>query len=137
MMKEKGKPGTCTHHGKNVEHWRIYSKLTQAQLGELVGLTQNRISDLEKQETIDEGMLSKLAAALDISLPLLRECDHEGTLQFGKKAVNVFYVNSGGNVTAHGDVNHTHYPLEKVSELYERIIELTREIESLRLQSGK
>ncbi|MDR2954220.1 MAG: helix-turn-helix domain-containing protein [Prevotella sp.] len=131
-MEEKKESGVCTHHGKNVGFWRTFNKWTQLQLGEMVGLSQNTISDLEQQKEINENTLHKLSTALGVHINSLKECDHQATLDTCRHIVNYInnnYIQPGSIVTnlINTDKNNINNPLDKVSELYERIAELSVE----------
>ncbi|MDR2956267.1 MAG: helix-turn-helix domain-containing protein [Prevotella sp.] len=140
-MEEKKGSETCTHHGKNIGFWRTFNKWTQLQLGEMVGLSQNTISDLEQQKEINENTLHKLATALGVHINSLKECDHQKTLDTCRHIVNYInnnYIESGSTIENLNNINNTrNYPLEKVSELYERITELTVENVLLKEENKK
>ncbi|MDR2954780.1 MAG: helix-turn-helix domain-containing protein [Prevotella sp.] len=128
-MEEENKSNVCTHHGKNVAFWRNFKKWSQEVLSEKLGLSQVQVSRLEEKEVIEDDTLKKIAKALGITLAKLKECDHQHTIDYCMSTINyIFNVENGASVANLGDVKQTiNNPLETVKELYERIIELTKE----------
>ncbi len=124
---------TVTHHGKNIAKWRTMFGMTQAELANLIGVTPSSVSRLEAEEKIDDERLETVSKALGISVKLLKSCNHEDT-----KARIINYVNhigNGGIVNQQADVEVQHQtfnPLDKIAELYERIVELSVENQQLK-----
>ena len=54
--------------GVDIKRIRKKYGLTQVQLAEMLGVTQPRISRLEKQDTITLELLEKIAKALNVSV---------------------------------------------------------------------
>ncbi|MDR2955824.1 MAG: helix-turn-helix domain-containing protein [Prevotella sp.] len=144
-MEEKNKaPEKCNHQGKNIEFWRTFNKWTQKQLGDEIGLSQNTVSDLEKQEKVDEKTLKKIAEVLGIDIRHLLKCNHSDILDTCKNVIN-YFVNEGVSVANVGGENNNasststlnNFPLEKVSELYERLMEAKEEITLLKAENER
>ncbi|PXV64439.1 helix-turn-helix protein [Dysgonomonas alginatilytica] len=118
------KSSICKHQGQNIAKWREILGLTQEQLAERMKLTQNRISILENKETIAESTLRDIAEALGITVDLLKAYDHNSnicnyiTYVTNNNTNNVSDVKEGGT----GVVNSQIHPIEKIAELYERML---------------
>lgn len=139
QIEKKAKP--IHHHGKNIAYFRRSRRWSQDEFAEKIGISQNQVSKYERMETIDDKTLNDIAKALEIHVNYLKECDHD---ELAKKVIN-FINNDAEDVTinAHntGENNIDHIetkidtqinnPLDKVAELYERIIQLTERIKDL------
>ena len=104
------------HVGRNLQRIRVYLGMKQEALASDLGVSQQEISKIEKQDEIEDGLLTKIAEVLGIS-----------TISPGAIAT----------VYAH---NQQINPLEKVVELYERLLKSEQEkIEILRecIKQGK
>ncbi len=106
------------HHGKNVKRFRELFGMKQEVLAEEIGLSQQTISRLESQEELDEAVLEKIAIALKIPVEAIKNFSEEAAFNI---ISNTF--SSYDTSTLHG-VNYypTFNPIEKVIELYERMI---------------
>lgn len=109
-MKKKG-------HGPNVTFWREWKKMTQEQVSELTGYSQGALSKFEKKEILEPEVLDKLAKALEIPVEAITDLGGENTIHI----INA-YDNSGS-------INYspTFNPLDKVVELYERMLKAEQE----------
>ena len=134
-MEKENKSGTCTHHGRNIEFWRLFNRLTQRELADLIGLNQNQVSKLEKDEVVDEDTLLKISGALGMDVASLKRYNHKHILNTCKGVVNYIYnVHDGGilnkvdSVEDGGAVENSETkvvnPLDKICELYEQNKEL-------------
>lgn len=111
----------CTNRGENVRRWRSILSLTQEELAEKLNIAQPKVSNLEQQEVIDDEILEEISKAIGIPVKLLKECDHEDNMT---KIIN-FFNSDSGTQTLIENQHQINNPIEKISELYERIVELT------------
>lgn len=123
-----------SHHGDNLILARKWKKMTQADVADKIGIHQTEISTLEKQETIDEVLLERIAEAMDIPVSFFTDFDLDD-------AVKNYYNNSSyvvndeahvnqiiqGDEIIEGDVNNN-YPLEEVQELTDKFLKLQKEL---------
>ena len=71
-----------TKLGKRIKELRKQSNLTQDSLAEKAGLSGKHIGEIERGEVnVTAQSLEKVATALDIELPELMRCDHEGDVE--------------------------------------------------------
>lgn len=114
------------HHGRNIRRTRIEKNIKQEALSGLVHLSQPAISKYEKTRVIDDEMLHRFARALDVPFEYLKELEED--------AQTVVFENNTVNNTDHGGANtHVGYsenlennvifnPIDKITELYERLL---------------
>lgn len=106
-----------SHHGYNTKRLREILGIKQEDFAERMGMSQQTISRFENTETLDEETLRKIADALKVPVEAIKNFSDGNTNNF----INTFYDNSGFNYQC------TFNPLDKVIELYERIIQTERE----------
>ena len=106
-----------SNHGYNSKRLREILGVKQEDLAERMGVSQQTVSRFEQTETLDDETLNKIAAALNIPVEAIKNFNDDSTNNF----VNTFYDNSGFNYQCNFN------PLDKVIELYERIIQTERE----------
>jgi len=103
------------HEGRNVKRIREILGIKQDALAMELGLSQQTISQLEQKEAIDKDMLEKIAKALKVSAEAIKNFNEETTVNFISSTFN-----HHDNSSVYG--NYTFNPIEKVIELYERMI---------------
>ena len=111
------------HQGRAIKRIREILGREQKDLAIDLGVTQQAISLLEAKETVDPKMLDDVAKALKVPVDAIKNFNEEATLNF---IANTFTDNQFAGYT----VNHnpTFNPLDKVVELYERMIKERDEI---------
>lgn len=115
------------HIGRNISRIRELRGMKQEALAMAIGVSQQTISNIEKSETIDEEMLSKVSEALGVTT--------EGIKQFSDEAVfniinNTYHNNSSDNSTLiASSVNYqpTFNTIEKIVELYDRLVQAEKD----------
>lgn len=70
-----------THIGQNVQRVRVYLGVKQDALADELGITQQEVSKIEKQEFIDERILLNIADVLCISPEVIRNFDLERAIK--------------------------------------------------------
>jgi transcriptional regulator with XRE-family HTH domain len=105
------------HHGRNIKRLREMIGMKQDALALELGedWTQQRISLLEQKETVDDPLLQQVAGALKMPVEAIKNFDEEG-------AINIITssITNNDNSSVYGHYNFN--PLDKVIELYERLI---------------
>ncbi len=105
------------HEGRNVKCIREILGIKQDALALDLGLSQQAVSQLEQKESIDKDLQEKIAKALKVT--------PEAIKSFNEQAV----VNDINN-TFHDNsllINYQFYPIEKIVELYERLLQGEKE----------
>ena len=65
------------HVGHNLQKIRVYFGMKQEALAADLGVNQQVISKIEKQEEIEEGLLNQIASVLGISAVVIKDFDVE------------------------------------------------------------
>ncbi len=102
------------HIGRNISRLRNFKGIKQLDMAQRLHMTQQNYSLIENAETIDDDMLSLIAGILDFPEDLIRELDTAGSQSIfnsGSITESVFYQNN---------------PVDKIIELYERLLEVER-----------
>lgn len=114
-------------HGANVRRWREWRNINQDVLAEMIGVSQATMSGIEKKETIETETVEKIAKALDIPIEAITELG---------SASSINIVSGTFNGSASGGINSVYHtpsfnPIDKVAELYERLLKAEQEKISL------
>lgn len=120
---------TKGNHGANVRRWREWRNINQDVLAEMIGVSQATMSGIEKKEIIEPETVEKLAKALDIPIEAITELTKENSVNIfsGNWSDQATSLNIGSNVS----VAPTFNPIDKVAELYERLLKSEQEKISL------
>ena len=108
------------HVGRNLQRIRVYLGMKQEALAADLGVNQQIISKIEKQEEIEEGFLKRIAEVLGISEEVIKDFDVEKTI-FSINHHNYKDANISEGATTYAIVQQIN-PLEKIVELYERLL---------------
>lgn len=110
------------HIGRNISRIRELKDMKQEALAQAIGTNQQTISAIENSETVDEQKLIEIAKALGVSVEAIENFSDEGVIN---------YFNSfNNNVVTTGSIfatNCTFNPLDKVVELYERLVQAEKD----------
>ena len=107
------------HEGRNVKRFREMAGMKQESLASSLGedWNQKKVSLLEQKESIEPDLLNQVANLLRVSPEAIRNFNEEAANHF----FNTFYDQSGFNFQC------SFNPLDKVMELYERLLQSERE----------
>lgn len=126
------------HIGRNIQRIRVYLGMKQEALAADLGVSQNAISKIEKEPEIEEELLNKIASVLGVSAEVIKDFDVERAIcNINNYKDATISPGAVATVYAH---NQQINPLEKVVELYERLLKSEQEkIEILReyIKQGK
>lgn len=113
------------HIGRNISRIRELRDMKQEALAIALGMSQQYISTLEGSETIDDERLTKIAEALGVSTETIKNFSDEGVFNYFNTFNEPNFANSNG---AFGQNNSCSFnPLDKVVELYERLVQAEKE----------
>jgi transcriptional regulator with XRE-family HTH domain len=109
-----------THIGRKISRIRELRGIKQEVLAAELGVNQQAISKIENSETIEDDILQQIAQVLGVSAEAIRNFSEE---------VLIFHIqNMHDNATAYAyNFQCTYNPLDKVVELYERLLASERE----------
>jgi len=113
------------HIGRKISRIRELKDMKQEALAQALGISQQTVSAIENSETIDDAKLSEVAKALGVSAEAIKNFTEENRISY----FNNFYDNST-NTGINGMFNPSHCtfnPLDKVVELFERLVQAEKE----------
>jgi transcriptional regulator with XRE-family HTH domain len=107
------------HLGRKISRIRELRGMKQEALAAALGISQQAISKLEQSEEIEDTTLEKVATALGVTAEAIKGFSEESIFNY----FNTFNDTSSGDFRQHCTFN----PLDKVVELYERLLASERE----------
>ncbi|MEP6929557.1 MAG: helix-turn-helix transcriptional regulator [Flavobacterium sp.] len=110
------------HIGRKISRIRELRDMKQEALAQALSTNQQAISAMENSETIDEEKLIEVAKALGVSVEAIKNFSEEAVLNIMN---NTYHDN--GIVNAGVNHNCTFNPIDKVVELYERLVQSEKE----------
>ena len=115
-MKTSAKP---SHIGRKISKIRELRGMKQEALAMAIGVSQQTISNIENSEEVEEEVLVKIAEALEVSVDGLKNFSEDVVLNI---ISNTFRDNSSA-------INYgcTFNPIDKVVELYERLLQAEKD----------
>ncbi|TCN57429.1 XRE family transcriptional regulator [Flavobacterium circumlabens] len=124
------------HIGRKISRIRELKDMKQEALAQALGTNQQAVSIMENSETIEEEKLAEVAKALGVSVEAIKNFSEEAVFNI---IGNTF--EDHGSITT-GNYHCTFNPLDKVIELYERLIQAEKELvqaekEKVELLKGK
>lgn len=111
------------HIGRNISRIRELREMKQEALAMAIGVSQQTISNIENSETIEEDKLKQIAEALGVSVEGIKNFSDEAVLNI---ISNTFNSNDNSTLNAI-NVQPSFNPLDKVVELYERLLEAEKD----------
>lgn len=117
------------HQGRNIKRFRDILGVKQEALAAELDMTQQAFSKLEQKEQIDDKILDKIAEALQIPVEALKNMTDEAAVNI---VANTFNSHDTSTLTA-ASISYypTFNPIDKVVELYERMLKTEQEKVSL------
>ncbi|WP_258102371.1 helix-turn-helix domain-containing protein [Marinoscillum pacificum] len=112
------------HIGRKISRIRELRGMKQETLAYELGITQQAVSKIEQSETVEEETLDRVAKALGVTSNAIENFSEEGVFTY----FNNFSDNAINNGTVGSSLhNCTFNPLDKVVELYERLLASEKE----------
>lgn len=126
------------HIGRNISRIRELKDMKQEALAQAIGTNQQAISAIENSETVDEQKLIEIAKALGVSVEAIKNFSEEAVFNYFN-TFNDTVSNSSFGQGANNNYDCTFNPLDKVVELYERLVQAEKDkVEYLeKLLNGK
>jgi len=112
------------HHGRNAQRIRIYLGIKQEVLAQELGLSQPQVSAIEREAIIEPEILEQIAFALGVTPDLIKKFDIERAI-YNINSYKDTTINGANNCS--GTSTQNIHPLDKVVELYERLLKSERE----------
>ncbi|GAA3772454.1 helix-turn-helix transcriptional regulator [Flavobacterium ginsengiterrae] len=111
------------HIGRNISRIRELKGMKQEALAIAIGSNQQAISIIENSETVEKDKLEKIAKVLGVTVEAIENFSEEAVFNF----FNNFYDNSSISGAQGINNNCTFNPLDKVVELYERLVQAEKD----------
>lgn len=112
------------HIGRNISRIRELRGMKQEALAQAIGTNQQSISGIEGSEEVDAKKLLEIAKALGVTVEAIENFSEESVFNY----FNTFYDNSANHGYLNNTNNHcTFNPLDKVVELYERLVQAEKD----------
>jgi len=105
------------HMGRKIERMRELRGLKQETLATALGISQQAVSKMESSEVVEEERLRAVADVLGVSVEAIRHFSEEALFN---NINNIFHDHSAL-------VNDQFNPVEKIVELYERLLKSEQE----------
>ncbi|PWB19402.1 helix-turn-helix domain-containing protein [Flavobacterium sp. HTF] len=112
------------HIGRNISRIRELRGMKQEALAIAIGVTQQYVSNLEGSESLDDEKLNKIAEALGVSVESIKSFSDEGVVNYFNNVYDNDITDSIVNANA---LECTFNPLDKVVELYERLVQAEKD----------
>jgi len=112
------------HIGRNISRIRELKGMKQEILAEAIGVSQQTVSSIEGSEEVDNKRLVEIAKALEVTVEAIENFSEESVFNF----FNNFYDNSASNGQGASGPIFTFNPLDKMVELYERLVLAEKEL---------
>lgn len=113
------------HVGRNLQRIRVYLGMKQEALAADLGISQQEISKIEKQDEIEDKLLTQIATALGVSAEVIRDFDVERAI-YNINSYKDATISPGAIATVYAHTQQIN-PLDKIVELYERLLQSERE----------
>ena len=110
---------TIIHEGRNVKRLREILGIKQDALAIELGLSQQAVSALEQKEALDKDMIDKIAKVLKVPAEAIKNFNEEAV-------VNNISCNFHESPNS-GSVVYNFNPIDKVMELFERLLASEKE----------
>lgn len=111
------------HHGRNVKRIREILGMKQDFLATSLGLSQQAISQLEQKEVLDTAVLEKVSKVLGVSEEAIKNFTEEAAINI----ISTTFNSHDQSTSIAYRSSLTFNPIEKIIELYERMLTMERE----------
>ena len=116
---------TASHIGRKISRIRELRGMKQETLAAELGISQQAVSKIEQSAEVEDSSLEKIAGVLGVSAEAIKNYSDEAVIY----NIQNNYEGSILNHSSNYQYNHqcTFNPLDKVVELYERLLASERE----------
>jgi transcriptional regulator with XRE-family HTH domain len=118
---------TTIHHGHNIKRLREMLSVKQDAIAVGLNMTQQAVSDLEKKAQISDEILEKISKIMNIPVDAIKNFNDETAINI---IANTFQDEFHENSSFIG-YKSTFNPIDKIVELYERMLKIEQEKNSL------
>lgn len=115
------------HQGRNIRRIRLEKNINQDVMADLVHMSQPTVSRYENMKEIDEETLGRFARALDVPAELLKTLEEDAPIVIFQENTTNVETNNGNVDNGYMNNANTFNPVEKIVELYERMLNEEKE----------
>jgi len=108
------------HHGHNIKRLRNILDIKQESIAYALDMTQQNFSVLEQKQEIENSIIEKIAKVMNVPAELIKKFDDESAINIMCSTLH----DQSGSVLYNPQFNS----IEKIIELYERIIQEKNEM---------
>ncbi len=112
--------------GQKIERLRLFRGIKQEYVAMKLGVSQQQVSKIEQQDEIEENLLKQIAEILGVTPEVIKNFDEERITY----NINNFYDIHDIEIkdsASNNFVAQQFSPIEKINELYERLLQSERE----------
>jgi transcriptional regulator with XRE-family HTH domain len=112
------------HIGRKISRIRELKDMKQEALAQALGTNQQAISAMENSENIEEEKLKEVAKALGMTVEAIKNFSEEAVINYFN---NIYDNEINGSIVAPQSNHCSFNPLDKVVELYERLVQVEKD----------
>ncbi|MDR0745549.1 MAG: helix-turn-helix domain-containing protein [Mediterranea sp.] len=116
-MEAESKHEKNVHQGRNIKRVRESRGMKQFTLAQLIGLSQQAVSQIEQKSVIEEVLLDKMAIVLEVPVDVLREMEDVSDVSFYVE--NNTFEARDNTQTVHAKDYNNYCSLDEIQKLYE------------------
>lgn len=116
-----------SNHGTNVRRWREWRGVKQEILADMIGVSQATLSGYEKKERLEEEVLVKISKALEIPVEAITELGNDAGVNIYANTFQDIQSTANGSGLFLNNNYPTFNPIDKMAELYERLLKSEQE----------
>lgn len=116
-----------SHIGRKISKIRELRGIKQEALAQAIGVSQQTVSNLENSESIDEVLLEKIAQALEVSVEGIKNFSEEAVFNIINNTYNNNSSDSSTIIASSLNYQPTFNTVEKIVELYERLVQAEKD----------
>ena len=124
-MEAKEQTKKNTHHGHAVKRIRHTLGIKQEILANMIGTTQARVSNYEQKKILEDEVIDKLAKALHVAPEFIKELEEDPVTVIIEN--NKLDNNLGAAYNYIAGDSIINNPIDKIAELFERLLEKEQE----------
>lgn len=114
-----------THHGHAIKRFRHTLGIKQEALAAEMGLSQALISTYEQRKVLNDDVIERFAKALNVAPELIKDLEEDPVTVIIEN--NKLDNNSGSAYNYIAGDNIINNPIDKITELFERLLEKEQE----------
>ncbi len=113
-----------THHGHAIKRIRHTLGIKQDALAADVGISQTMISRYEQKKVIEDDMIKEFAKALNVAPEFIKEMEEDPVTIIIENSNIENNTGAAGYYIAGDNINNN--PIEKIAELFEKLLQAER-----------